>query len=189
MTRIIHFSIALIVAVILLVVFLMSDFFPILKPEVKLILPSIYITICFFVFIGWAGDIMGGIKKSVEEQLADFHAVENCRKDKEHFRRALKDYKEEFEEKLLSNYRTFEETIMANIKDSKLIAAALQESSYAKVLQNYHTAVKATMVDIRRCDTGIESYIKQMKIREGQKLFGNGLFLPSEFKHDKLKTD
>jgi len=189
MIRIIHFSIALIITITILVIFFASSCFPLLSPSSKLILPIVYGCVASFMFFAWGGDIMGDIRKAIEDQLNNFHNVENAKKNKEHFKKALEDYKTEFEDKLLTDYKKFEETIMSNIKDSKLIAAALQENSFSKVLQSYHSTVNGMMVNISKCDTDIESYIKKMKIREDQKIFGYGSFLPAEFTHDKLKND
>jgi len=135
------------------------------------------------IFASWGGSLIGIIKDQIKDQLNDMHSIRLFKKEKEHHENALAKYKEEFQEKLSEDYMKFEKALMDSVKDSKLIATVLQESKYANVLDRYHTTVKNTIIEIRKCDTAIENCIKNMLRRQENTLFGYGRFIPQNMRY------
>ena len=126
----------------------------------------------------WGGVLLNIIKEHIKDQLNDLHSLDRLKAEKGSYEAELEAYKTEMQKELLERYREFETTLMTHVKDSKLVAALLQQSGYAEVLNAYNKAIKDMLSHINACDRKAAQSIANMKTRQDDFLAGYGRFIP-----------
>lgn len=138
----------------------------------------------------WGLVLLGCIINEVKEVIEKYNKIRSLRKQKTSFETEMEIYKGEMQTELLDKYREFETALSTNIKDSKLLAAILQESGYHKILSDYNSTIKNYLSSIHQKDRKIEENKSEIKTVLDNFL-GVRAFLPKKFKqlHSQLLND
>lgn len=177
MLQVIYFFIGLVIAVIMESVLLSASSIHI---EGKVV----FTIILFAIFVIWGAILINLIKDFIDAQLQNLHSIQQYKARKESYEAELIAYKAEMQQELLERYREFEKTLMENVKDSKIIAAVLQQSGYSEVLTSYNKMIKNLLEYINGCDRSIADSMADMRVRQDSVLSGYASFIPKRLFFD-----
>jgi len=98
-------------------------------------------------------------------------------------------YKAEMHTELTEKYRDFEKTLMEHVKDSKLLAAVLEQSGYASLLRAYDNKIRDYLQNISSCDRQIAGNVANMLVRQDNFITGYGMMIPTRLLYKDEKEN